>query len=792
MKHYKSTQPMSSLGLASLAISSFLAGTHAQDTADGNVVELSPFVIETDSIRGYATTSSLGASRVAVPITELDTSVFTINENLIRDTVATELRDTLNFVSNANNIGQGGDSGPQFSLRGYTTSSMQRDGLPTAGVGNQGGFDYAYVQRLEVIKGSAGVLYGTHSPGGIVNIISKMPLPEPKTVLGAQFGSWNAYRFTADHSNLIGEGKKLGYRVAFAYADTDGPMGYPNEPTGGLTVFNPSVSYKMDNGAKVWVWGKFIRDYSMRQQRTVYSFNDSQQIGTQLDRMARDGKYSIQFDRRDQAFESDEWEIGATQSFNLGFIDLNARVVARMNDRFNDASRVRGIGTREFHGIDGVIGTDARNIDIADVDDELVAVYRTAIRYDERPQESDGWSVTADLNWKFETGPVKHNLLTYITTSGGSSLSKDNLIDINPLSALPAQALNELGLRVNPDTGRGLIQVWPNPNGFNITKEFVQRFPTRTIVRNPSDRESEATAYAIMERASFLNDRLFLVAGVRKDTLDSTTIVTNDVGSVTNTENVDNTSIKYSALAKIYENDGNVASLYFSNSETFIPEFGIDERLSNFGATLPNRTATLEEFGIKFDVMDSRIVGTVSVFETVEDNFLITLQDDDGSVTGLPDNAYRVPANDRSTSGWEVDLALNVVDGLDILLSYGDIESILDNGNPANAMPDYTYSAAVKYAFNDGPLKGLSALWMYNGWGSSFQRGGGLGGGSSTFTVRSSEIQNLVLGYRLDNWNFQLRINNLMDDIVYRPSTFWTAVGVEPERNFRFSITRTF
>jgi len=98
----------------------------------------------------------------------------------------------------------------------------------------------------------------------------------------------------------------------------------------------------------------------------------------------------------------------------------------------------------------------------------------------------------------------------------------------------------------------------------------------------------------------------------------------------------------------------------------------------------------------------------------------------------------------------------------------------------------------VKYSFLDGPLAGLYALWSYNGWGESFQRGGGLGGGGSRFVVQESSIHNLVLGYRWDEWSLQLRINNLMDDIVVRPSNFWTAVGIAPSRNFRFAITRTF
>src|SRR5688500_20162901 len=68
-------------------------------SAAGEVIELSKFEVSATANRGYVTTSSMSASRIAVPITELPASVVVINEKLIADTVAFELRDTLSLVS---------------------------------------------------------------------------------------------------------------------------------------------------------------------------------------------------------------------------------------------------------------------------------------------------------------------------------------------------------------------------------------------------------------------------------------------------------------------------------------------------------------------------------------------------------------------------------------------------------------------------------------------------------------------------------------------------------------------
>lgn len=61
-------------------------------------MQLSAFEVTTESVRGYATTSSTSASRISVPVTELPSSLITINEQLIADTVATPPEEVLILV----------------------------------------------------------------------------------------------------------------------------------------------------------------------------------------------------------------------------------------------------------------------------------------------------------------------------------------------------------------------------------------------------------------------------------------------------------------------------------------------------------------------------------------------------------------------------------------------------------------------------------------------------------------------------------------------------------------------
>jgi outer membrane receptor protein involved in Fe transport len=57
-------------------------------------------------------------------------------------------------------------------------------------------------------------------PGGIVNLVTKQPLPTPSYELGQQFGAFGFYRTTADATGPLTQDGRLGYRLNFAYENS--------------------------------------------------------------------------------------------------------------------------------------------------------------------------------------------------------------------------------------------------------------------------------------------------------------------------------------------------------------------------------------------------------------------------------------------------------------------------------------------------------------------------------------------------------------------------------------------
>jgi outer membrane receptor protein involved in Fe transport len=797
-------------------------GLSAQDAGTDSgeeVVELSPFEVSEDSIKGYATTSSLGASRIAVPITELDASVITITEKLIRDTVALEGRDTLNYVSGVNhgNQGTGAQESTTFTIRGYNTSSGQRDGLPDRLFTSSGGFDFSLFERIEIIKGPAGVLYGTHSPGGLLNIVSKKPLAAPRTTLTAIFAQFSTWKLMLDSSGFVdNETKRLGYRINTAFADTDGPYNLANEP-GPFFQFNPSISYKFDNGLKVWFWSAIVRDEFKRRAPVIYTFGSSDGSGRPLLRLATDGIYSIVY-HNGSGVNTDSFEFGLEHTFEIGGIDAGVRVVGRLIEQQSVGDRVRGIGTRNFINAAGdTIGTNAAFIDVNDVDepDELVRITRRGIRFDDRGTDRNDDIIAADISLKFKTGGMKHQMLTYFQYQKNDRFSLDDLIDIDRIEWLPEDVRNAFGFTTNPVTGIGQNEVWPQPNVRGITPDWVlgqvaadeadgdtdpdrsadSNRPnadyTQVIIRNRIAIKDEAFSWGMMDRMSMFDNRLFLIGAVRYDDREGDTInITTAGGETTTPQKVSEWTTKFGALYKVFSGDAGEASLFYNRGETFIPVFTTSRKLADFGARFPNRVASTNEVGAKLNLWGSRVVATMSYFDNEETNFLQSFPDLDGSVTGSEDNSFSVPSGTRTTKGFEVDLAVSPKPGLDFLFAYGTVDVALPSGEIPQEIADETLNIMSRYEFQGGPLEGLSFLYQFNHIGESRQ----------AFTRRfdlefvnpPANLHHVVLGMSRNNWDVRVRIENIFNDVEVIGGNFWTATGVARERNWRVSLTRRF
>ncbi|QSA96558.1 TonB-dependent receptor [Methylococcus sp. EFPC2] len=161
----------------------------------------------------YTARKSSSATKSDTPILETPVNIQVVPKAVLDDQQIIQMTQALRNVSGvATSIGSGGLSDDIF-LRGFRTSTQFRNGFRIdSGFSSIGTRQMANVERIEVIKGPASVMYGRMEPGGMVNIVTKLPLATPYYALQQQFGSYDLYRTTADATGPLTSDDTLLYR----------------------------------------------------------------------------------------------------------------------------------------------------------------------------------------------------------------------------------------------------------------------------------------------------------------------------------------------------------------------------------------------------------------------------------------------------------------------------------------------------------------------------------------------------------------------------------------------------
>lgn len=135
---------------------------------------------------------------------DIPQSVTVITQQLMQDQDANNLKEALrNAVGVTFNAAEGGASGDGVRLRGFNTSNdLYLDNFRDAAQYNRDTFN---LDRIEVLRGPASMLYGRGSTGGVINQVSKTPFRSDWNEVGLSIGTDNYYRAEADLNKVLGE-----------------------------------------------------------------------------------------------------------------------------------------------------------------------------------------------------------------------------------------------------------------------------------------------------------------------------------------------------------------------------------------------------------------------------------------------------------------------------------------------------------------------------------------------------------------------------------------------------------
>ncbi|MCR0985180.1 TonB-dependent siderophore receptor [Roseomonas populi] len=480
----------------------------------------------TSPVDGFVAGVSATGTKTDTPLIETpqSISVVTADEIEARDarTVTQALRYTAGTVTDIR--GSTAVRLDALYFRGYTPASYL-DGLRVAGGRDANPSTDAYrIERLEVLRGPASVLYGSSPPGGLFNIVTKRPTDERIREVLLEAGTRDRYRAAFDLSGrLDADGKWLG-RVVGSYSEGDGELDRTRERR---YFISPTLTWRPDTDTTVTVFGHYQHDPEGGSYGSVPAYGSVlPNPNGRIRQRFYDGDPDFEKSNREHYYIGYQAEHRATEWLTL-----------RQNARY--------LHTQGQY----------RSIYNAGVTPDYRQMVRSAFGTD---VDIDVFTIDNQAQGRFRTGPFEH-----LTLAGLDYFRV--LTDTYQASALSTTALGQRLPRLD------LF----NPN-YDNQGSFFPPFSSYS-----SQRQNQMGVY-LQDQIKY--DRLTLLLGGRLDWSDTTTENKNLTTQTLASRTRSTASAATGRAGAVYRFDNGIAP-YASYSESFEPQAGTDRLGSPFRPT---------------------------------------------------------------------------------------------------------------------------------------------------------------------------------------------------------------
>jgi outer membrane receptor for ferric coprogen and ferric-rhodotorulic acid len=613
-------------GPALLAQTPAPAGPNPADAAADQTVILSPFTVTTDKDKGYKATNATSGTRLNTPIKDLPMPLSVITDQFIRDTGATDLRRSLAYTAgiqlqSQNDQGTPGgayqgpggvnnpegataaQTGTSYKIRGYVTDNVLRDGYR-----RQHATDSINIARIEVAFGPTALLYGIGSMGGIVNYIPKAPQAKAATEVGLSLGSYNLIRTTVDTTGPISRKWAFNYRLtgawqqhddytdfrshdhyfispAFSFrptkttqVDIDFEIGGQNDQgvgfqrvramtgvSGGDQGENADFYTLPGTNRRTFRWSG--PDTFLENEATNFRAQIAQKVGDHLDLLVGYNRGDAEWDKRDvlgNLFQN-QGPVALRRTIDVGRAALNTTAGSSNLNVVNGTIDNVVLGYGWLEGTNGIVRDQVRA--------------EGTLKYD-LFQDANRW---LQLSASLLIGHSEEKQTSDFSNRGTPS---NQFNYKSPLDASPIR----FGRQGDGSADLALIK---RDDGY-------------------TNAWNQAT-YGVLS-LKLLDDRLFIVAGMREDNSDTFVNYRNtefNYGSATRSPKQSNRTSQYGASLALDPNRH--VSAFALRSEGIMPNYSGARDVN--GVPIKAVSAVSKEYGLKFDVMDGRISGSVSAFK---------------------------------------------------------------------------------------------------------------------------------------------------------------------------------
>lgn len=189
-----------------------------------NVVGNADFA--TEGMNSYTTDNMTTATGLNLSIRQTPQSVSVVSDKLIKDQNLKTIKEAMNYTPGVSvTTDTGGGSRSKFQVRGFDIDNIQEDGLASPAASSVQGTlytakeltDLIFYDRVEILRGIAGLTQSNANPGGTINLVRKKPTAEFRSLLSLGMDTYtsgnNAYSSTFDVSGGLNSDKTARARL---------------------------------------------------------------------------------------------------------------------------------------------------------------------------------------------------------------------------------------------------------------------------------------------------------------------------------------------------------------------------------------------------------------------------------------------------------------------------------------------------------------------------------------------------------------------------------------------------
>ncbi|WP_347332120.1 TonB-dependent siderophore receptor [Marinimicrobium locisalis] len=675
----------------------------ASTAASGALAQEPAAAIEEMHVTGQM--SRYSALKSDTPIMETARSVSIESEFDIIEKGALALDDTFTYSSGVTGKTYGyATRGDWLKVRGLNVPLYQDSLQSLFGNYNNTRPDVYTLEQVEILKGPASVLYGQGSPGGIVNIVSKLPKADAAHEVVAELGNFERKQLAFDSTGRVGGSDEWLYRVVGVHRDSNTQVDFVEDNT---TVIAPSVTWRPNASTDLTL----LVNHTKTESDTGAQFLP--RYGT-LD-PAPNGEF-IENSTYTGEPDYNRYDTETTSVTFLANHQINNIWSLEVTSRYSDAQADYQQAWTAFIGGDRYVYND---------DDSLYKdglLPRTFYRND---ATSEQLAIDTRLRAQFSTGALYHEVLI------GAQYQDVTLGEAGYYKGALGYVVDEETKRGGPDDNFG-DAYW-----LNVFDPVYGKVPPADYLNSLYSESPENTTEDL---GLYINDQISVgnwrvTAGLRVDDTET------DTGAARQQDDAVS-----GALGVLYQFD-NGLSPYASYAESFEPVIGNDGRGEGEGEgegdPLDPEEGEQLEVGVKYQPNTLPAMVTLAYFDITQSN----LKD-----PASPVGEYW-QQGEATVDGVELEAVATLGD-FSVELNASRLNTESAGGNRLASVPESQASTWITWrpAGSQGFKLGGGLRYMGESWG-----------GADSVRTPSYTLGDLMIGYQAGQWDFTVNARNLAD-----------------------------